>query len=94
LLILLGMAVVVSAQGVGTLLAPAVLIGPAATARLLTRRMAPMMGAAIAFGIGAGAAGLYLSFYAGSAAGASIAGTIVAAYVVVALITRGSRSRP
>ena len=83
------MAVVVSAQGVGTLLAPAVLIGPAATARLVTRRLVPMMGAAIAFGIGAGAAGLYVSFYAGWAAGASIAGTIVAVYMLVATVARG-----
>jgi ABC-type Mn2+/Zn2+ transport system permease subunit len=85
LLTLLALAVVVAAQGVGTLLAPAVLIGPAATARHLTRRMAPMMATATALGIGSGAIGLYLSFYAGSAAGASVAGTVVVGYVVVAL---------
>jgi ABC-type Mn2+/Zn2+ transport system permease subunit len=86
LLVLLGLSVVVAAQAIGTLLAPAVLIGPAATARLLTRRMLPMMGVATAFGLGGGLAGLYLSYYAGTAAGASIAGIIVATYVVVAAL--------
>jgi len=92
LFILLALAVVVAAQGVGTLLAPAVLIGPAATARHLTRRMGPMMAAATAFGIGSGAVGLYLSFYAGSAAGASVAGTIVLVYVAVASTDRRRRA--
>jgi ABC-type Mn2+/Zn2+ transport system permease subunit len=92
LLILLALAVVVAAQGVGTLLAPAVLIGPPATARHLTRRMGPMMAVATAFGIVSGVIGLYLSFYAGSAAGASVAGTIVLAYVAVALTPRRRRA--
>jgi ABC-type Mn2+/Zn2+ transport system permease subunit len=91
LLTLLALAVVIAAQGVGTLLAPAVLIGPAATARHLTRRMGPMMATATAFGIVSGAVGLYLSFYAGSAAGASVAGTIVLAYVAVALAPQRRR---
>jgi ABC-type Mn2+/Zn2+ transport system permease subunit len=34
-------------------------------------------------GVFAGLVGLYLSYYAGVAAGAAIAGTIVAAYLVV-----------
>jgi ABC-type Mn2+/Zn2+ transport system permease subunit len=86
LLALLGLSVVVAAQGIGTLLAPAVLIGPAATARLLTKQMLPMMVVATAFGLGGGVVGLYLSYYAGTAAGASIAGIIVAMYVVVAAL--------
>jgi ABC-type Mn2+/Zn2+ transport system permease subunit len=86
LLVLLGLSVVVAAQGIGTLLAPAVLIGPAATARLLTKRMIPMMGVATGLGFGASLVGLYLSYYAGTAAGASVAGAIVAAYVIVAAL--------
>jgi ABC-type Mn2+/Zn2+ transport system permease subunit len=85
-LILLALAVVVAALGVGTLLAPAVLIGPAATARLVTHRVPAMMLVASGVGIAAGLAGLYLSFYAGIAAGASVAGAIVATYLVVALV--------
>jgi ABC-type Mn2+/Zn2+ transport system permease subunit len=44
--------------------------------------MAPMMAAAAAIAILAGCGGLYLSYYARTAAGASIAGVVVAAYVV------------
>jgi ABC-type Mn2+/Zn2+ transport system permease subunit len=100
LLGLLGLSVVVAAQGIGTLLAPAVLIGPAATARLLTRRLLPMMAVATACGLGGGLVGLYLSYYAGTAAGASIAGVIVAVYVAVAALaprlaaSAGQRAQP
>jgi ABC-type Mn2+/Zn2+ transport system permease subunit len=84
LLVLLALAVLVAVQGLGNLLVVAVLVGPAATARLLARRMGPMMAVASAVGVLAGAGGLYLSYYANTAAGASIAGTIVAAYLLVA----------
>ena len=81
-LILLAAAVLVAAQGLGTLLAVAALVGPAATARVFTHRLGSMMLAATLLGIGAGVVGLYLSYYAGVAAGAAIAGCIVAAYLV------------
>jgi ABC-type Mn2+/Zn2+ transport system permease subunit len=81
-LVLLAAAVLVAAQGLGTLLAIAALVGPAATARVLTHRIGSMMAVASLLGIGAGVVGLYLSYYAGVAAGAAIAGTIVAAYLV------------
>ena len=87
LLVLVALAVLVAVQGMGNLLVVSVLVGPAATARLLARRMAPMMTLAIAIGVLAGAGGLYLSFYAGTAAGASIAGVIVAVYLLVAAIS-------
>jgi ABC-type Mn2+/Zn2+ transport system permease subunit len=81
-LVLLAAAVLVAAQGLGTLLAVAALVGPAATARVLTHRIGSMMAMASLLGIGAGVVGLYLSYYAGVAAGAAIAGTIVVAYLV------------
>lgn len=81
-LILLAAAVLVAAQGLGTLLAVAALVGPAATARVLTNRIGSMMILASVIGIGAGVVGLYLSYYVGVAAGAAIAGTIVAAYLI------------
>jgi ABC-type Mn2+/Zn2+ transport system permease subunit len=84
-LVLLAAAVLVAAQGLGTLLAVGALVGPAATARLLTHRVGSMMAAATALGIATGVAGLYLSYYAGVAAGAAIAGCIVAAYLVAAV---------
>jgi ABC-type Mn2+/Zn2+ transport system permease subunit len=81
-LILLAAAVLVAAQGLGTLLAVAALVGPAAIARVFTHRIATMMVAASLLGICAGVAGLYLSYYVGVAAGAAIAGSIVAAYLI------------
>jgi ABC-type Mn2+/Zn2+ transport system permease subunit len=81
-LVLLAAAVLVAAQGLGTLLAVAALVGPAATARVLTRRIGSMMAVASLLGIVAGVVGLYLSYYAGVAAGAAIAGTIVVAYLI------------
>jgi ABC-type Mn2+/Zn2+ transport system permease subunit len=82
-LVLLAAAVLVAAQGLGTLLAVAALVGPAATARVLTQRIGSMMAAASLIGVCAGVVGLYLSYYAGIAAGAAIAGSIVAAYAIV-----------
>jgi len=91
LLVLLAIAVLVAVQGLGNLLVVAVLVAPAATARLLTRRLAPMMALAVALGAAAGVGGLYLSYYGRIAAGAAIAGLLVAAYLLarVAAAARG-----
>lgn len=80
-LALLAAAALVTVQGLGTLLAVAMLVGPAAIARTFTRRLATMMLASTLLGAGAGIAGIYISFHAGLAAGASIAGCIVVAYL-------------
>jgi ABC-type Mn2+/Zn2+ transport system permease subunit len=82
LLVALALALVVAVQGLGNLLVVAVLIGPAATARLLARRMAAMMALSVAIAVVGGAAGLYLSYYAGTAAGASIAAVLVGCFLV------------
>jgi ABC-type Mn2+/Zn2+ transport system permease subunit len=84
LALLLAAAILVAVQGLGNLLVVAVLIAPASAARLLTRRMAPMLSVSAALAVAGGAAGLYLSYYAGTAAGASIAGMLVGAYALVA----------
>lgn len=81
LLVLLALAVVVAAQGLGNLLAPAVLVGPAACARLVARRMVPMMAIAFAITVVTGTIGLYVSYYGGTAGGASVAGSMVVLYV-------------
>ena len=86
LLVVLAAAVLVSVQAVGTLLTPAVLIGPAAAARSVARRMSEMMLLAVLLALASGVAGIYLSFYAGTAAGASVAGCIVAVYVGVRVL--------
>lgn len=82
LLVLLGLAIVIAVQGLGNLLVVAVFVGPAAVARQLSDRIAPMIAIAVATAILAGLAGLYLSYYAGTAGGASVALAIVAAYLL------------
>jgi len=97
LLLLLGAAIVAAVQGLGNLLVVAVLVGPAAAARNLTDRMAPMIATAAAIAVLAGLAGLYLSYYAGTAGGASVALAIVAAYLVslaVAPLVRRRSPKP
>lgn len=81
-LALLAAAALVTVQGLGTLLAVAMLVGPAATARTFTRRLPAMMLASTLLGLASGVAGIYLSFDAGLAAGASIAGCIVVGYLL------------
>jgi ABC-type Mn2+/Zn2+ transport system permease subunit len=72
LLILIAVTIVVSLQTVGVALMVAMLVTPAATAYLLTRRLPVMM--ALAAGIAAlsGVVGLYFSYYLSIASGAAI----------------------
>ena len=94
LLLLLSAAIVVAVQGLGNLLVVAVFVGPAAAARRLTDRIVPMFAIATAIALLAGLAGLYLSYYAGTAGGASVALAIVAAYLLaVALAPILGRAR-
>jgi ABC-type Mn2+/Zn2+ transport system permease subunit len=86
LLGLLAVAIVVAVQALGNLLVVAVLIAPAATGRLLARRLPAMMAAAVGIAIGGSVGGLYLSYYGGLAAGASIALVLVAIYVCAFLV--------
>jgi ABC-type Mn2+/Zn2+ transport system permease subunit len=88
LLVLLALAIVVAVQGLGNLLVVAVFVGPAATARQLTERIGPMIGIAIATAVLAGLAGLYLSYYAGTAGGASVALAIVGLYLLSLPVSR------
>jgi len=59
----------------------ALLVGPAATARLFASRMSSLMALAVALALAASVAGLYLSFYASIAASASVAVVMVGAYL-------------
>ncbi len=95
LLVLLAVTLLVAVQGLGNLLVVAVLIAPPSAARLVTRRMGPMILGSAGFAVLAGVAGVYLSFHAGTAAGASIAGVLVLGYLAVAAGTALSgRRRP
>jgi len=96
LLVLLAATTVVAVQGLGNLLVVAVLVGPAAAARQLTRRIVPMLLGSAAIAVLAGIAGLYVSYYAGTAGGASIALAIFAAYLLALAAgrLRGALRRP
>jgi len=72
LLVLIALTVVVSLQTVGVGLVSALLITPAATAYLLTRRLFPMMLLSAAIGALSGMIGLYVSFYANIVSGSAI----------------------
>lgn len=73
LLALLAAAILVAVQGLGNLLVVSILVGPAATARLLADRMATMMAWSVGVAVVAGLGGLLVSYHADTAAGASIA---------------------
>ena len=72
LLVLIAIAIVISLQTVGVALMMAMLVTPAATAYLLTRRLPTMMMLAAAIGALSGVIGLYISFYVSVASGAAI----------------------
>ena len=72
LLVLIALAIVVSLQTVGVALMVAMLVTPAATAFLLTRRLSRMIALAALIGASSGIIGLYLSYYISIASGAAI----------------------
>jgi manganese/iron transport system permease protein len=72
LLVLLAVVIVISIQSVGVALVLAMLVTPASTAYLLTRRLPPMMLSAAGIGALSSLIGLYLSFYANVASGPAI----------------------
>jgi len=72
LLILIALAIVVSLQTVGVALMMAMLVTPAATAYLLTRRLPVMMVLAALIASASGVIGLYCSYYLQVASGAAI----------------------
>lgn len=72
LLVLIALTVVAALRTVGVALMVAMLVTPAATAYLLTRRLLHMMVLAMALGALASIIGLYLSYYVSIASGAAI----------------------
>jgi ABC-type Mn2+/Zn2+ transport system permease subunit len=85
LLVLIALTVVVSLQTVGVALMVAMLVTPAATAYLLTRRLWHMMIAGAAIGAVSSVAGLYLSFYVNVASGAAVV-LVCTAFFVLAFL--------
>jgi manganese/iron transport system permease protein len=84
-LVLLSLAIVVSLQTVGNILVLAMLVTPAATARLLTDRLRTMMLLAAAIGAVSGVAGLLLSYHLSIASGAAVVLVATGVFTIVFL---------
>jgi manganese/iron transport system permease protein len=85
LLVLIAVVVVVALQTVGIALVLAMLVTPATTAFLLTRRLPTMMALAALIGALSSVGGLYLSYYISIASGAAIVLVCTAVFLLVFL---------
>jgi len=72
LLGLTALTVVVSFKAVGNILVIALLVTPAATARLFVDRLLPMMALSVALALAASVAGLYIGYHSGVSPGGTI----------------------
>lgn len=88
MLVLLALTVVVSLQTVGVGLAAAMLVTPAATAYLLTRRLAPMMIVSAILGALSSIIGLYVSYYFNIVSGSAIVLTTTTFFLLAFLWKR------
>ena len=86
LLILIALTIVVSLRAVGNILVLAMLVTPAAAARLWTDRLLVMMGLSALFGALAGFGGLLLSYHTDLAAGGTIVLVITGWFLLARLI--------
>ncbi len=91
--LLLALATLVAVEDLGNLLVVAMLVGPAAAARLVTRRLTSMMLAATAIAVGASLVGIYASYHARLAAGASVTCALALAYVAALAARRLTAAR-
>lgn len=80
--VLLALTTLIAVQALGNLLVVAIVIAPAAAALRVSSRLTNALLAAALIAVGSGIAGLYLSYYADVAAGASIALCAVAAFIL------------
>ncbi|HEX6286994.1 MAG TPA: zinc ABC transporter permease AztB [Acidimicrobiia bacterium] len=92
LLGLITLAIVGSFQTVGTLLVFGLLVGPAATAALLVRRVPAMMVVAALIGVVSVVTGLIVSYHANTSGSATMGVTPIVLFFVV-LATKGLRKR-
>jgi manganese/iron transport system permease protein len=89
LLVLLAVVIVISLQAVGIALVLAMLVTPASTARLLTRRLPHMMIGGAAIGSLSALLGLYLSYYGNIASGPAIVLVETIVFFIVFTLTPG-----
>lgn len=86
LLVLIALTIVVSLQTVGVALMVAMLVTPAASARMLTQRLPTMMVISALIGAVSGIAGLYLSYYWNVASGPAIVLVATAIFALTFLL--------
>ncbi len=84
---LLAVTVVASVGAVGSLLASTLFVVPAATVRMLTRRMATFATGSAALALALATAGLWLSFHTDAPPGATVAALAAAVFVVTFALT-------
>jgi len=94
LLALLALTTLIAVQALGNLLVVAILIAPAAAALQFCDRLLPALLTAAALAIGAGIAGIYVSYWWDVAAGASIALCAVATFAAALLAGKAASLRP
>jgi ABC-type Mn2+/Zn2+ transport system permease subunit len=93
LLVLLALTIVISLESIGIIMVAALLVTPAAAAAQVTRRFVPMLLVSSAVGIGSCIGGLYLSYYAGAASGATIVLVATGAFFALLAIGRSRAGR-
>ncbi len=89
LLALLALVTVIALQTVGIVLVVALLVTPAATAQLLTRRLSTMMLVGAAIGVASSVVGLYVAWHADVSASAAIVLTATGAFITAFLFAPG-----
>jgi ABC-type Mn2+/Zn2+ transport system permease subunit len=90
LLLVVEATIIAAVPSIGTILSVALIVAPAATARLWADRLAPMTAVAVAVGLFAGLAGLAISQLVNVAAGAAIVLVACACFGVSWLLAPGS----
>ncbi|HKB29082.1 MAG TPA: metal ABC transporter permease [Candidatus Limnocylindrales bacterium] len=87
-LALIALTIVISLQAVGIILVVAMLVTPAATGQLLARSFGRLVAVAVVVGVGSPIVGLYISYWANAASGATIV-LVETGIFLVALIWKG-----
>lgn len=93
LLGLLGVTVVSAMKAIGIVLVVAMLVTPAATATMLTQRFHRVMLIGATLSVAASILGLYISYYANVASGASIVLVSTVIFLIVMLLPAGAREQ-
>lgn len=93
LLGLIGLAIAVSVQIVGVVLVVAMLVTPAATARLVAQDLRTLVVVALLVAVGSSVAGIWLSYYVNAASGGTIVLVATALFGVVWTVRSVARSR-